>query len=293
MNDLPQTERRNAATGGLDQMTTADLVHVLAGEQRAAAEAVAAVSDDLARAVDEIAPRLLRGGRLHYVGAGTSGRLGFLDASEMPPTFGTDPALVCAHIAGGTAALTRAIEGAEDDGDAGEREVTGHVAQGDALVGISASGGAPYVVRAVTAARKLGAWTLGVSNSADSALARVADLGIVLRTGPEPLTGSTRLKAGTSQKILLNTLSTATMVRMGKVYDNLMVDLVATNRKLRARALRLVMQLAPADESTAQQLLEGAGGSVKVAVLMGRAGIDASSARARLHAAGSLRSALP
>lgn len=290
---LPQTEAVNPRTAGLDQMPAADLVRILAAEQRAAVDAVTAVSDTLACAVDEIASRLRGGGRLHYVGAGTSGRLGFLDASEMPPTFGTDPSLVCAHIAGGIGALTRAVEGAEDDTQAGEREMRDHVKPIDALVGLSASGGAPYVLGAIRAARSIGAWTLGIANSAGSPLPQAADLGIVLSTGPEPLTGSTRLKAGTSQKILLNTLSTALMVRLGKVHDNLMVDVVATNKKLRKRALRLVMQLANVDEPLAGELLQQADGSVKLAVLMSCKRVDAQRARDLLQAhGGSLRASL-
>lgn len=290
---LPQTEAVNPRTAGLDEMPTGDLVHILASEQRAAVEAVSAVSEPLAQAVDEIARRLRDGGRLHYVGAGTSGRFGFLDASEMPPTFGTDPALVCAHIAGGTGALTRAVEGAEDDAAAGEREMRDHIQSGDALVGISASGGAPYVIGAVRAARAIGAWTLGVANSPGSPLPQSADLGIVLATGPEPLTGSTRLKAGTSQKILLNTLSTSVMVRLGKVHDNLMIDVVATNNKLRRRALRLVMHLTGLDEHAARAVLEQAHGSVKVAVVMARKQIDAGQAIQLIQAhGGSLRASL-
>lgn len=290
---LPQTEAINPATSGLDEMAVPDLVRVLAAEQRAAVDAVAAVSGELARAVDEVSARLRAGGRLHYVGAGTSGRLGFLDASEMPPTFGTDPSLVCAHIAGGIGALTRAVEGAEDDAEAGEREMREHVRPDDAVVGISASGGAPYVLGAMRAARSAGAWTLGVANSPGSPLPQACDLGIVLATGPEPLTGSTRLKAGTSQKILLNTLSTAVMVRLGKVHDNLMVDVVATNKKLRNRAVRLVMRLSGVDEARAAELLAQAGGSVKLAVVMQHENVDAQAARAVLEAHGdSLRASL-
>jgi len=293
MNDLPQTESRNPKTAALDELGTAELVEVLVREQSGAVAAVLAVKDLLATAVDEISMRLSSGARLHYVGAGSSGRLGFLDASEMPPTFGTDPALVCAHIAGGREALTRAIEGAEDDGDAGEREMRDHVKAGDAVVGLSASGGAPYVVRALEAAREIGAWTLGVANNPGSPVASAADLAIVLATGAEPLTGSTRLKAGTSQKILLNTLSTATMVRLEKVYDNLMVDVVATNSKLRKRALRLVMELVPADEATAAKLMRAAQDHVKVAVVMGRRGLEAGEARTLLEShGGSLRRSL-
>jgi N-acetylmuramic acid 6-phosphate etherase len=280
---LPQTEEINPRTSGLDELPSPQLVRVLAEEQRAAVDAVVANSDALAKAVDEISSRMRAGGRLHYVGAGTSGRLGFLDASEMPPTFGTDPQLVCAHIAGGIGALTRAVEGAEDDANAGEREMREHVKAGDAVVGVSASGGAAYVIGALRAARSIGAWTLGVANSAGAPLIEEADLGIVLQTGPEPLTGSTRLKAGTSQKILLNTLSTAVMVRLGKVHDNLMVDVVATNKKLRNRALRLVTKLTAASEEQARELLRGAGGSVKLAVVMAHKGVSADQARALLQ----------
>jgi N-acetylmuramic acid 6-phosphate etherase len=274
-------------------LPTSELAAVLAGEQQASVDAVVAVSGALAIAIDEIAKRLRAGGVLHYVGAGTSGRLGYLDASEMPPTFGTHPGLVCAHIAGGPQALTRAIEGAEDDAAAGEAAVRDHVTAGDALVGVSASGGAPFVVGAVRAARAIGAWTMGMANVPESDLIRAADLGVLLDTGPEPLTGSTRLKAGTSQKIALNTISTAVMVRLGKVYDNLMVDVVATNAKLRARALRLVMSLTNADAATAQDLLQRANGSVKTAAAMHARGVDAAGARQLLEAAhGSLRAVL-
>lgn len=290
---LPQTEAVNPKTAGLDELSSVELVRVLAQEQQSATDAVVAQAQRLAIAVDAISARLSAGGTLHYVGAGTSGRIGYLDASEMPPTFGTDPALVRGHIAGGTVALTRAVEGAEDDGHAGADEMRGNVRAGDAVVGVSASGGAAYVVRAIETARELGAWTLGVSNSDDSPLLRAADLAIWLSTGPEPLAGSTRLKAGTSQKILLNTLSTAVMVRLGKVYDNLMVDVVATNVKLRRRALRLVMRLSSVDELSARTLLEGAAGNVKVAAVMGCKNVDAARAREILERCGGyLRKAL-
>ncbi len=276
---LPQTELVNPRTVGLDTLSTRDLVGTLAGEQRAAVEAVVAVSEALAGVVDEVVRRLRNGGRLHYVGAGSSGRLGFVDASEMPPTFGTPAGLVCAHIAGGEQALTRAIEGAEDDGAAGAAEVRGHVLAADAVIGISASGGAPFVVGAIAAAREIGAFTVGIANTEGSPLGRTAEVAIVLNTGAEPLTGSTRLKSGTSQKVLLNTLSTAAMVRLGKVYDNLMVDVVASNAKLRRRALNLVQRLTGLDEERARSLLEAAGGRVKVAVVMARRDVDADRAR--------------
>jgi N-acetylmuramic acid 6-phosphate etherase len=293
VSDTLPTERRNARTADLDRLPTRELVETLVREQRDALTAAAAAGTQIAMAVDEIAMRLNSGGTLHYVGAGSSGRIAFLDASEMPPTFGTDPALVCAHIAGGREALTRAIEGAEDDGDAGDREVRGHVKNGDAVIGLSASGGAAFVVRALDAAREAGAWTLAIVNNPGSALAAAADLAVVLETGPEALAGSTRMKAGTSQKVVLNTISTAVMIKLEKVYDNLMVDVVATNVKLRKRALRLVMQLVPADEERAAALLQAADGRVKIAVVMGRKSLSASEARSVLQTHGqSLRRAL-
>lgn len=293
MSDVPHTELPNPKTGGLDEMPPDQLVRVLAGEQKAAVDAVVAVSERIAQAVNEITERLRNGGRLHYVGAGTSGRIGYLDASEMPPTFGTDPSLVCAHIAGGVQALTRAIEGAEDDREAGVREMRDHVEACDAVVAISASGTAPFVLGALAEARDRNAWTLGVTNSPGSPLARAGKFSIVLATGPEPLTGSTRMLAGTSQKILLNTISTATMVRLGKVHDNLMVDVVATNNKLRARALRLVMTLTGASPERARELLDASNGSVKLAVVMGVRGLDAEQATRTLQAnGGSLRPSL-
>jgi len=293
MSDLPQTEGRNPRSVGLDRLGTPALVELLAEEQRAAVDAVIGQRDVVATVVDAIAVRLRAGGRLHYVGAGTSGRLGYLDASEMPPTFGTPRDLVCPHIAGGVEAITRAIEGAEDDGEAGAREMRDHVRPDDAVIGISASGGAPYVVRALETARAIGAYTVGVANSEETAVHRAAEIAIVLRTGPEPLTGSTRLKAGTSQKVLLNTISTAVMVRSHKVYDNLMIDVVATNEKLRGRSQRLVSHLTGLDAARAQALIAAAGGSVKTAALMGLRGLDADAARALLaEHGGSLRASL-
>lgn len=293
MSDLPQTEGRNARSIGLDLLATPDLVELLADEQRAAVDAVVEQRDVIATVVDTVAARLRAGGRLHYVGAGTSGRLGYLDASEMPPTFGTPGDLVCPHIAGGVEAITRAIEGAEDDGEAGAAEMRDHVKAGDAVIGISASGGAPYVVRALETARGIGAYTVGVANSEATPVHRAAETAIVLRTGPEPLTGSTRLKAGTSQKLLLNTISTAVMVRSNKVYDNLMIDLVATNEKLRGRSQRLVSHLTGLEAGPANALIAAAGGSVKTAALMGLRNLDADSARALLaEHGGSLRASL-
>ena len=275
---LPQTERRNEQLRALDTLSTGELIRAIASDQQTAVDAVIAASDAIARVVDETARRLASGGRVHYVGAGTSGRLGVLDASEMPPTFGTPPELVCAHIAGGDRALRSPVEGAEDDGDAGDRAMTGHVYADDVVIGVSASGGAAYVTHAIDRARVIGAFTAAITNSDPSPLGDAAEVKIFLDTGPEALTGSTRLKAGTSQKLALNTISTAVMVRLGKVYENLMVDVVATNAKLHARASRLVQLLADVDNAQAHRLLNEAGGSVKVAIVMSRQGVDARSA---------------
>ena len=287
MNDaLPVTESVNEATHGLDTLATDALVALLAREQAIAADVVARATPSIALAVDAIVERLRAGGTLHYVGAGTSGRLAMLDAAECPPTFGTPPSLVVAHVAGGEPALVRAVEGAEDDAEAAIVEMRATVRAEDAVVGISASGGAPFVVAALREARLIGARAIALTSVAASALARAADLSIVVETGPEALAGSTRLKAGTAQKLVLNAISTATMVRMGRVYDNLMVDVVATNAKLQARAMRLVSSIAEVDATRARSLLADAAGSVKVAIAMHRRGVDAAEARALLEAAG-------
>ncbi len=290
---LPATESANEATRGLDTLETQRLVAAIVGDNAGALAAVQRANDAIARAVEAIVARLSAGGRLHYVGAGTSGRLGVLDASECPPTFGTPPELLQGHIAGGAPALVRAVEGAEDDAEAGASEMRAAVLATDVVVGISASGGAPYVVAALAAARALGAVTVGIANDPQALILREADYAIVLETGPEVLAGSTRLKAGTAQKIALNALSTAAMVRLGKTYDNLMVDVVASNEKLRRRALRLVKTLVGCDDAAAAELLRRADGSVKAAVVAGRCRLDIESARRRLaNAGGSLRAAL-
>ncbi|MBV8600574.1 MAG: N-acetylmuramic acid 6-phosphate etherase [Candidatus Eremiobacteraeota bacterium] len=290
---LPPTETVDEATRGLDRLSTPELVATLTRAQSRALAAVEAATPQIARAVDEIAKRLEAGGTLHYVGAGTSGRLGALDAAEAPPTFGTPPSLVRAHIAGGPQAFSTAVEGAEDDRIAAAHDLAAHLRHGDVVVGISASGGPPYVVAALELARAAGAFAIAVTSVPESPLSRAAHLTILLETGPEPLAGSTRLVAGTAQKLVLNALSTATMVRLGKVYDNLMVDLIATNEKLRRRALRLVKELTGAPESAARDALASAGGSVKVAVVMLRQGLDARKAADALAAhGGSLRAAL-
>jgi N-acetylmuramic acid 6-phosphate etherase len=289
---LPPTEEVDAATQGLDCMPTRELVGVLVDAQQRAIDAARRAAPGIAKAADEIAARLRAGGHLHYVGAGTSGRLGILEAAELPPTFGTAPSLARAHVAGGSQALVVAVEGAEDDA-AAARELESELHTGDVVVGISASGGAAYVVAALELAKAAGAYAIALTSAPDSPLVVRADLAIVLETGPEPLAGSTRLVAATAHKIALNALSTATMVRLNKVYDNLMVDVVATNEKLRARAVRLVTAIAGVDESRARKLLGDAQGSVKVAVVMSRLGVTAGAARKALDEKdGSLRAVL-
>jgi len=290
--DLPETEAVDERSTDLDALSSDALVTLLIEAQRGAVEAVFARRHEIAGVVDEIVRRLEDGGRLHYVGAGTSGRLAMLDAAEMPPTFGVEPGLVRAHLAGGASALVRAVEGAEDDARAGEEAVR-DVDAGDVVIGLSAAGGASFVIAAVTAAGARGAFTVAIVNTDRSALAAAAQRAIVLHTGAEPVAGSTRMRAGTAQKVVLNAISTAAMVLLGRVYGNLMVDVVASNRKLSERARRLVCRIAGVDEARAATLLAACDGSVKVAVVMARHGVDAATARRTLERArGRLREAL-
>jgi N-acetylmuramic acid 6-phosphate etherase len=290
---LPPTEQNHPQSSGLDLLETRALVETIAMDQRAAVDAVIAQAQAIAGVVDRIVERLRRGGAVHYIGAGSSGRLAVLDAAEIPPTFGTDPHLVCAHVAGGTAALLRAVEGAEDDAASGAAAIEQHVRPQDVTIGISASGAAAYVVAAIERARRERSYTVALTSVIGSPLVQAAESSIVLDTGPEVLAGSTRLKAGTAQKIALNAISTAVMVRLGKVYDNLMVDVVAGNRKLRERAVRLVCTIAQVDEQPARELLARANGRVKVAILMHCRGLDRLGAEALLDRhGGSLRAAL-
>ena len=283
MSDLPATESLDSSTADIDRLDDVALARVLIESHRVAVDAALAVSDQVARATTLVVDAIERGGRVVLVGAGTSGRLAVLDASELPPTFGVDPALVEARVAGGDGALRRAVEGAEDDANAGA-SIVDDVGPNDVVIGISASGGAPYVRAALRAARERGARTVGIVNAPGGELAREAEVGIVAVTGAEPIQGSTRMRAGTAQKIVLNAISTGAMVRLGKTYGNRMVDLVATNTKLRARSERLVRELAGTADPRA--LLDAAGGSVKTAIVMGRRGVDRAAAEALLRAAG-------
>lgn len=271
MTELPPTEALDPATVAIDRLDDVALARTLVEAHRVAVDAALAASEAIARATALVAEAIESGGRVVLVGAGTSGRIAVLDASELPPTFGVDPALVEGRIAGGDAALRRAIEGAEDDPVAGARAVD-DVRAGDVVLGISASGGAPFVRAAVRTARERGARTVAIVNVPDAALAGDAEVAIVAVTGAEPIQGSTRMRAGTAQKIVLNAISTGAMIRLGKTYGNRMVDVVATNAKLRARSERLVRELGGGDDARA--LLDAAGGSVKIAVVMARRGVD-------------------
>lgn len=281
-----ETELRNPNTLYLDCLDTAALVTMLHAENYGIAEAVAHTLPQVARIVDRIVECLMAGGRLFYIGAGTSGRLGVLDASECPPTFGVDPALVQGIIAGGVAALTTSIEGAEDSPEAGARDVHERgVGARDVVVGIAASGRTPYVIGALDFARSVGAFTAAIVNVTDSELSHHADVTIAAVTGAEALTGSTRLKAGTAQKMLLNLLTTAAMVRLGKVYGNLMVDVRATNAKLRDRAVRIVVAAANVDATAAAEVLAESGWDCKISIVALLVNCSPDEAQVRLKAA--------
>lgn len=286
------TERVDPAFADLDLLSTGEQVELMAEQGVVAAQAVAAERDSIARAVDGIVARLVRGGRLMYIGAGTAGRMGVLDASEIPPTYGTDPSLVTGVIAGGERALRNAVENAEDDFDAGAAEGAA-LGPDDAIVGLSASGRTPYVVGALRAARERGAFTVSVACNSPAEISRDADVSIEVVVGPEVVAGSTRLKAGTAQKLVLNTLSTLAMVQSGKVYGNLMVDVQATNAKLRARAERIVMLATGVAAGAASAALEAVGGSVKAAILVTITGMSPDEAIQQLASHdGVLRDAL-
>ncbi len=282
-----ETEARNSHTMDLDCLATPALLALLHQENLAVMGAVEAALPEISTVVEVLAERLAVGGRMFYVGAGTSGRLGVLDASECPPTFGVSPDRVQGVIAGGPAALTTSIEGAEDSPETGGLAMRERgVGAKDAVVGIAASGRTPFVIGAMEVARRAGAFTAAIVNVSNSAMGAIADVTIEALTGPEPLSGSTRLKAGTAQKLILNLLTTATMIRLGKVYSNLMVDLRATNQKLRDRASRIVMAAADVDRGQAEEALRAADGHVKIAIVMLRLGVDAVAAWTRLEAAG-------
>ncbi|MEK7379762.1 MAG: N-acetylmuramic acid 6-phosphate etherase [Gemmatimonadota bacterium] len=271
---LRLTERRNPRTQRLDQATPRELVAMIAAEDATIPAAVAAVAEDIAQALELVEAAFRAGGRLFYVGAGTSGRLGVLDAAECPPTFGSPPEQVQGIIAGGPAALVSAVEGAEDDPAGGAAAIDQRsVSARDVVIGIAASGVTPFVLGALTRAREIGAATVLVTCAEPPEDVRSqAKVAIVIQTGPEVVTGSTRMKAGTATKLVLNTITTGAMVRLGKTYGNLMVDLQATNAKLVDRGQRIVMEVAGVDRAGAMTALAAADGSVRTAIVMARTG---------------------
>ncbi|HYY54475.1 MAG TPA: N-acetylmuramic acid 6-phosphate etherase [Candidatus Dormibacteraeota bacterium] len=294
MSDLPPTERRNERARDLDLLSTRDVLALMNDEDARVPAAVRACLDDVARAVDGIVERFRGGGRLVYVGAGTSGRLGVLDASEAPPTFGVPASMVVGVIAGGDDALRRSIEGAEDDAEAAAGALDGlAVGRRDAVVGISAGGRTPYVRGALARAKALGAFTVALTCNATAPIVAGVDVVIAPQVGPEVVAGSTRLKSGTAEKLVLNMLTTASMVRLNKTYGDLMVDLRAVSAKLRDRALRILRETTGADEADARRALEATDWALKPAILMLRSGVDRAEAERRLAVAnGSLRRAL-
>jgi N-acetylmuramic acid 6-phosphate etherase len=288
------TEAFRPELSEIDQLPTLEIARLMNGEDATVPTAVAAKLPQIAAAIDAVAERMTRGGRLVYAGAGTAGRLGVLDASECPPTFNTDPSQVVGLIAGGPEAMVTSVEGAEDSAELARRDLDGlGLTALDTVVGVSASGRTPYAVGAVEHARQLGALTVGLSCNADSALAAAADHGIEIVVGPELVTGSTRLKAGTAQKLVLNMLSTITMIRLGKTYGNLMVDVRASNEKLRARSRRIVALATGASDEEIEAALAATDGEVKNAILTILTGADGpTAARLLEESGGHLRAAL-
>ncbi|MBA5225852.1 N-acetylmuramic acid 6-phosphate etherase [Streptomyces griseoaurantiacus] len=291
------TEAFRPELAGIDQLSTLEIATLMNGEDATVPAAVAARLPEIAAAIDAVAARMARGGRLLYAGAGTAGRLGVLDASECPPTFNTEPSRVVGLIAGGPGAVVTSVEGAEDSRALAEDDLRAlDLTPEDTVVGISASGRTPYAIGAVEHARARGALTIGLACNAGSALAAAAEHGIEVVVGPELLTGSTRLKAGTAQKLVLNMLSTITMIRLGKTYGNLMVDVRASNEKLRARSHRIVSLATDAPDEEIEAALRASDGEVKNAILMLLAGVGAARAARLLeenggHLRASLRAA--
>jgi N-acetylmuramic acid 6-phosphate etherase len=286
------TEARNPRTVDIDQLPTLDVLRLLNEEDERVPAAVRAVLPQLADAVDLTVAALAAGGRLHYVGAGTSGRIAMMDAAELRPTFGLEPGRVVAHLAGGTHAVLSAVEGAEDDEAAGAAALAG-VAAADVVIGLTASGRTPYVAGALRAARAAGAGTVLVSANPGAPLAELADVHVGVDTGPEAIAGSTRMKAGTAQKLVLNALSTAAMIRLGRTYSNLMTDMLAVNGKLRSRQLRMLAQATGAGLDACADALARAGGESKVALVTLLAPVTVERARQALDGtSGLVRDAL-
>jgi N-acetylmuramic acid 6-phosphate etherase len=289
-----RSEQRNAASRNLDRMSAMQIARLMNREDRKVAAAVGRQLPAIARAVDAIVKAIRNGGRMIYVGAGSSGRMAVLDAAECPPTFGTSPKLVQALIAGGRPAVTGAVEGAEDSPANAKRDLRAKkLARRDVLVGITASGTTPYVLAGLKYARKRGATTVAITVNQHTPVARLAKILIAIDVGPEILTGSTRLKAGTSQKMVLNMLSTAAMARLGHVYENLMIDVKPSNQKVSARILRILAEASGKSLSAAEHALRQAGHNMRVALVMLELGVNAQGAKKKLRTAkGGVREAL-
>lgn len=274
------TESENNATREIDKVSTLEALELINNEDKLVALAVEKVLPEIAAAVDHVVERLKNGGRLFYIGTGTSGRLGVLDASELPPTFGVDPGLVQGVIAGGIDALYKATEASEDDSQAGERDLKARSLNSkDAVIGIAASGRTPYTIGAVKYARGLGCFTAGITCNPGSPLTSAVDVGIVAVVGPEAIAGSTRMKAGTAQKLILNMISTATMIRLGYVVGNRMTNMRSANSKLRERSLRIIAAETGRSEADSQGLFEAADRDLRVALVIAKAGVTADEAR--------------
>lgn len=292
--DILTTEEINPISIDIDQCETREIVARINEQDKLVAEAVAKVLDQISLAVDSIDSRLKDGGRLFYIGAGTSGRLGVLDASECPPTFSSDPELIQGFIAGGDMALRYAVEGAEDDENAGAELIREKkISRKDIVLGITASGSAPYVIGAIRQAGEMGALTIGLVNNNISLLQKICDITIAPIVGPEIISGSTRMKSGTAQKMVLNMISTTVMIKQGKVYGNLMVDLKASNKKLKQRSIRMIQRATGVSSEHAIQVLEEACGHVKLAIMMIKSGLSKKQAEELLtQKEGHLKAAL-
>jgi N-acetylmuramic acid 6-phosphate etherase len=287
------TEQLNPDSAEIDRRSTTEMLQIINREDHKVPNAVESEIPQIAAAVDRIANAMRDGGRLFYIGAGTSGRLGVLDAAECPPTFHVASELVQGIIAGGDAALSRATEASEDDPESGHRDLASRgFSSRDALVGIATSGRTPYVLGAIAAARAMGALTIGISCTPDSELARAAEIAITPLVGPEVISGSTRMKAGTATKLVLNMISTAVMIKLGNVYGNLMVNVQPKNSKLEDRARRIIAQAAEVSDERAGELLRDSGRDVKTAIVMARLNLDRAAAEARLLSAGGRISAV-
>ncbi len=283
------TENRNKRTYNIDKCDSLGIVKLINREDKRVAKAVKKALPQIAEAIDICVERLNRGGRMLYVGCGTSGRMGVLDASECPPTYGVDPGLVVGIIAGGEFALRNAVEGAEDDGNAGaEAMETNSVTEKDVVIGLSASGQAEYVFGALAEAKKRGAATVMVCNAWVERYMQMCDVYVAAIVGPEAITGSSRMKAGTSEKMILNMLSTGTMVRLGKTYGNLMIDMIPSNKKLERRSVTIVSEIVGVDRDQAAALLEKAGGKAKTAIVMALGDCDKAAAETALKENGGI-----